>query len=264
MKLDFRDFFYLDNDYVDNLLGHIKGYIEEEYSETDKEESSIKGGLGANLGIVKGDMDQNSITGTEVSRRGRINSEIRYNELFDYLKENGLPQIENFDEKSWDEIIEEDVYIEIRGSIHFSQFYDFERDINSVGNLGVDLGLIEEKEVKELAKQISSVIEYQEKNGIPLRIETYNSKNEFLAYLNDQYMVKDQSKIIGNDYKILCKIEKVIPRGKSQLLFDIDEIERKYSNRAERRSKNKKSLPKELKEKVAGPAAIILPIAIYR
>lgn len=42
MKLDFRDFYYLDSDYVDNLSGHISGFIENEYSEVEKEKKQIR------------------------------------------------------------------------------------------------------------------------------------------------------------------------------------------------------------------------------
>nr|WP_040983649.1 hypothetical protein [Oceanobacillus jeddahense] len=76
-------------------------------------------------------------------------------------------------------------------------------------------------------------------------------------------MVKEQSDITGNDYKILCKIERKIASGEAYELFDIKELERKTTNQAERRRKDN-ALPKEFKETVVGPAAVVLPIAIYR
>lgn len=264
MKLDFRDFFYLDSDYVDNLLGHITGFIEEEYSEVQKEEKTNKGTGGTNIGIVKGDFEKGSVASKEISRRGTVNSEIRYKKLFDELKKRGLKQVDLFDDGLWDMLIEEIDFIEISGSIHFTKIYDLELTANFIGNLGSDLGIIDKKEAEDVIDKMSIIKEVQEKNGIPLKIQTLDSKYKVIAYLNNKFLVKNKSDITGNNYKILCKIEKKIPAGEKYDIFSIDQLERPFTNRDERRRNKNKSLPKEFKESVTGPVAIILPIAIYR
>ena len=264
MKLDFRDFYYLDSDYVDNLSGHIAGFIEEEYSEVEKEERANRGSGKVGVGVAGIDIGRDTKTGKETSRKGRVNSELRYKKLFDYLIEAGLEQVDSFDDNLWDMLILEDEYLELRGSLHFTQVYELEQKINFIGKVGSDLGFIDKNEVDVVTNQISKLKELQEKNGVPLKMETFDSKYKFVAYLNNKFLVKEQSDITGNDYKMLCKIERIIPNGKKYELFDLDELERKLTNRAERRSKQKKDMPKEFKETVVGPAAIVLPIAIYR
>ncbi|MFC4735165.1 hypothetical protein ACFO4L_01085 [Bacillus daqingensis] len=69
---------------------------------------------------------------------------------------------------------------------------------------------------------------------------------------------------MGTEYKMLCKIEKVIPKGHKFDLFDLEELEKKLLTRKQRRSKKSEGLPNEFKENVKGPAAIVMPIAIYR
>lgn len=265
MKLDFRDFYYLDGVYVDNLFGHISGYIEEEYSEIERTEKTNKGKGKVGVGGVGVDLGRDSKLGKETSRKGSVNSEIRFNKLFDSLKDLGLEQVEFFDEQLWEMLIGEEEIIEVRGSMHFTQVYDLEQQIHVIGNFGSDLGFIDKQEVDEVINQIAKIKELQEKNGIPIRLESSNSEYTFVAYLNEKFLVKEQSDIVGNEFKMLCKIERVIPKGARHKLFDLDELERKYTNRAERRKKNRQeSMPEEFKETVVGPAAVVLPIAIYR
>src|SRR5699024_1882722 len=265
MKLDFRDFYYFDSDYVDNLAGHIAGFIEEEYSETERDEKTNTGKGGANVGIVKGDYERNSTVGKEIARSGSVSPEIRFKKLFDALKELGLEQVSSFDEKLWNTLIDEGEFIEIRGSIQFTEVYNLEQQASLIGNLGSDLGFIDKEEAEQVLNQISKIKELQEQDGVPMIIETLDSEHKFVAYLNSDFLVKEQNDITGNDYKILCKIERKIPSGETYELFDIKELKRKTSNRAERRSKkNGSSLPKEIEETITGPAATILPIAIYR
>lgn len=264
MKLDFRDFYYFDSDYVDNLAGHIAGFIEEEYSETEKDEKTNKGKGGADVWLLKGDFERNSTTGKEIARKGTVSPEIRYKKLFDALKDLGLEQVNSIDDHMWNTLIDDGEFIEIRGSIQFTEVYDQEQQASLIGNLGSDLGFIDKDEAKKVINQISKIKELQEQDGIPIIIETLDSKYKFVAYLNSDFLVKEQNDITGNDYKILCKIERKIPTGETYELFDIKELKRKTSNRAERRNKKSSSLPKEIEETVTGPAATILPIAIYR
>ncbi|WP_040983647.1 DUF6414 family protein [Oceanobacillus jeddahense] len=74
MKLDFRDFYYFDSDYVDNLSGHISGFIENEYSEVEKEEKTNKGKGNVGLGVAGVDFGRDSKTGKETSRKGVVTS----------------------------------------------------------------------------------------------------------------------------------------------------------------------------------------------
>src|SRR5690625_3242740 len=140
MKLNFRDFYYLDSEYVDNLSGHISGFIEKEYSEIKREEKTNKGKGAANVGVLKGDFGRDSTTGREITRAGSISPEIRYKNLFDSLIDLGLEQIDTFDKNLWDMVVNEDEFIEIRGSMYFTEVYDLERQASLIGNLGSDLG----------------------------------------------------------------------------------------------------------------------------
>ena len=66
---------------------------------------------------------------------------------------------------------------------------------------------------------------------------------------------------------MLCKIQRKIEKGRSICLDEIfEDIKSMASNREQRRKMNKKDMsnPAEIKDKVNGPAFIVIPIAIYQ
>lgn len=265
MKLEFRNFYYLDSDYVDSLSGYLTGFVEEERSEAAKDENTNKGEAGLKLPFFNASGGIDSLSGKEITRKGSVNSEIRYNNLFDYLKQNGLEQVDSINEKMWDELFTENEYIEIKGRIQFTQIYDLERQMNIFGSLATDFGVGDKKENETLMSQAAKIRELQERNGIPLIVKTSDLKFQFIAYLNSKFIMKEQSDFVGNEYTVLCKIERKIPVDKKYKLFDLKDFENiGTTNRAQRRNKKKESMPKQLEESIKGPAAIILPIAIYR
>lgn len=261
MKLGFRDFYYLDASYVDNLLGYIEGFIEEEVSELEREETTTQG-KGKAMGF--GELGRDSKKGKEVTRKGKITSEIKFKKIMDYLVANDLDKIDAFDENLWNMVIAEEEIIEVRGSLHFTQIYDLVKDAKYIGKMGSGLGVIDPREVETVTFMLDKLREIQEKNGVPVRLVTHDSFYNFVAYLNEKNLMKDQTDIVGNDFKMLCKVERVIPKGEKLDLFDLKEIERKFTNREQRRKQQGTQLPKEFDESVKGPAAVVLPIAIYR
>ncbi|OMP68456.1 DUF6414 family protein [Domibacillus epiphyticus] len=261
MKLGFRDFYYLDADYVDNLLGYIEGFIEEEVSKLEREESTAQGKAKA-MGFAEATKDSRS--GKEFTRRGKITPEIKFKRVIDYLIANDLDQRDTFDEELWEMIVQEEEILEVRGSLRFTQIYDLVKDAKYIGSVGSGLGVISDEEVETVTSMLDKVKEVQEKNGISIRIKTRDSFYNFVAYLNEKHLMKDQIEIVGNDFKMLCKVERLLPQGEEMKLFDLEEIEKKYSNREQRRKNKSAQLPAEFNESVEGPAAVVLPIAIYR
>lgn len=262
MKLGFRDFYYLDVEYVDNLLGFIEGYVEEEVSKLERKETTTQGK--AKLpGIA--DTSKSSKGGEEFTRKGKITSEIKFKKIIDYLIANDLDQMDVFDDNLWKMLIQEDEMIEVKGILNFTQIYDFFKDAEFIGSTGMKLGVIDEKDLTTVLDMLKKLKEIQDKNGIPIKLNIRDSEYTFVAYLNEKYLLKGKKDVIGNDFKMLCKIERVIPKGRHLELFDLKELDMKYSNREQRRkNKEKKELPSEFEEVVNGPLAVVLPIAIYR
>lgn len=261
MKLGFRDFYYLDADYVDNLLGYIEGFIEEEVSSSENEEQSIQGKAKA---VGLGEAGKHSTTGKAYIRKGKSSPEIKFKRVIDYLIERDLDQRNIFDEELWEMLIQEEELIEVRGSLHYTQIYDLMKSTNYLGDIGRDLGVIDTHEVEKTKNMMSKLRDLQEKNGIPVVIRTSDNIYSFVAYLNEKYIMKDQMNIVGNDFKMLCKIERVVPKGGEIDLLDLNAIQEKFENREQRRNKQKSKLPKEFAESIKGPTSVVLPIAIYR
>lgn len=271
MKLGFKDFYYLDSPTVDNLYGYLLGFIPEGHKEVDVSEGSTQKSIGAKY-IVEANAGKDTKTGKEISREGTVNTKLRYDQLFDELKERGLEQKDFLEKDEWDKLIMEEEFIELRGSLHFTEVYELEKQAKFIGRAGMALNKFadkkddnfKEEEVQKVLNQIAQVKDIQEKNGIPIKLKTFDEKYTFIAYLDSEFLVKEQQAFKGNDYKMLCKIERKIPQGKNYDLFNIEELENKLLNRNERRNKKGTGLREEFKEKVTGPAAIVLPVAIYR
>lgn len=262
MKLGFRDFYYLDVEYVDNLLGFIEGYIEEEVSKLERKENTVQGKAKI-LGVA--DASKGSKGGEEFTSKGKITSEIKFKKVIDYLIANDLNQMDAFDDDLWKMLVQEDEMIEVKGILNFTQVYDLLKHAEFIGNTGMNLGIIDEKEVEKVLDMLNKLREIQDKNGIPVKLNIRDTDHTFVAYLDDKYLLKEKKDIIGSDFKMLCKIERVIPKGKNLELFDLKELDMKYSNREQRRkNKTKEEFPSEFEEIVKGPVAVVLPIAIYR
>lgn len=259
LKMQLRDFYYLDSSMVENLLGYVEGFIQEEHSEITTAESTKNGG--AKVPYL-GDFSKTGVSGKETVRSGHLSSELKFKKVFDYLKSEGLDQNDAFDEQLWKMLIDEDEILEVRGSLHFTQIYDLGRVTNQLGGFLRGWGLPNETEIDTVTIQAAKMRQFQEKNGIPIRLVTTDEKHTFIAYLNEKHLKKEQSEVIGNDYKMLCKVEKVISKGERHNLFNINDLESTLFNREQRRSNQQ--LPEVFLEKVIGPAAIVLPIAIYR
>ncbi len=66
---------------------------------------------------------------------------------------------------------------------------------------------------------------------------------------------------------MLCKIQKKIEKGKSICLDEIfEDVKSLALNRKQRRKVSKKDMsnPQEIKDKINGPAFVVIPIAIYQ
>ncbi|MCY8266460.1 hypothetical protein MOD14_18520 [Bacillus haynesii] len=160
MKLGFRDFYYLDEDYVDNLLGYIEGFIEEEVSALEREETTLQGKAKA-MGF--GEAGKDSKKGKEFTRKGKITPEIKFKRVIDYLIDNDLDQRDTFDEELWQMLIQEEEIFEVRGSLHFTHIYDLVKDAKYIGNVGNGLGIIEDKEVETVTFILDKLREVQKK-----------------------------------------------------------------------------------------------------
>ena len=66
---------------------------------------------------------------------------------------------------------------------------------------------------------------------------------------------------------MLCKVQKKIEKGNSICLDEIfEDVKSMAINREQRRQISKKNMsnPKEIKDKIMGPAFVVIPIAIYQ
>ena len=103
-------------------------------------------------------------------------------------------------------------------------------------------------------------------NEIACVLSFENSKEfQVAAYLDEQFFKVGQDSFVGSFY-VLCKIQRKLPKGEKIELGELFEsFKNMPMNRAQRCNMPKNiSTPTEIKDVIKGPAAVVIPIAIYR
>ncbi|WHI59330.1 hypothetical protein PYH69_11470 [Mammaliicoccus lentus] len=259
MKLEFRDFYYLDQDAVDSYLGHFEGFISDEIAVTTSNQGNK--GFKAKTPIVDGSISSNN--NTETYKKGRTSYPIKFNQLMNYLIENDLDQINYMNKDLWDMIIDEGEILECKGTLKLPQAYSLFNDVMLFSEIGPELGIPTE-EVSIVSSQINSLKKLISNDGFPIVMEIDGEGYKFITYLNEKFLMKNSYDIVGFDYKILCKVLKIIPKGSEYEMYNLKNLEKKYVNREQRRKNKQEKLPIEFQETMKGPGCVVLPIAIYR
>ena len=86
-----------------------------------------------------------------------------------------------------------------------------------------------------------------------------------MAYLNEDFLKISKEQFISQSY-MFCKVQKKIQRGESIALDEIFENFKSLAINREQRRKMPRDLsnPKAIRDKIQGPALVVIPIAIYQ
>ncbi|QDW98247.1 hypothetical protein DWB91_03270 [Staphylococcus agnetis] len=221
VKLEFRDFYYLDQDAVDSYLGHFEGFISDEIAVTTSNQGNK--GFKAKTPIVDGNISSNN--NTETYKKGRTSYPIKFNQLMNYLIENDLDQINYINKDLWDMIIDEGEILECKGTLKLPQAFSLFNDVMLFSEIGPELGIPTE-EVSVVSSQINSIKKLISNNGFPIVMEIDGDGYKFVMYLNEKFLMKNSYNIVGFDYKILCKVLKIIPKGSEYEIYNLKNLEK--------------------------------------
>ena len=92
-----------------------------------------------------------------------------------------------------------------------------------------------------------------------------DKKYPLVAYLDEGFLKISKEKFISQSY-MFCKVQKKIEKGESIALDEIFENFKSLAVNREQRRKMPKNLsnPEVIKDKIKGPALVVIPIAIYQ
>ncbi|KPL86914.1 DUF6414 family protein [Herpetosiphon geysericola] len=267
-----RTFTYLDTNmltsYLSVLEGHaLDGGIEETRAKKGNKSAGLTGRL--TLGVsTEGSLEE--------KRKLADTDATKFQRLYDLLDNQGqIQRLEAFDEEIWNQLSKDEI-IEVDADLYFPQLFS---TIELIGGENALKEFLQEfSSTQSFSKQhealVKSLLKGQTENrAIPLFFEAAGTQDYvFGGKLNRQYLHLDHIPDLQTEATVFGKIKKIIPAGKSEVFYSpLGSVINQVSNiRGAQRGNRKKYIapppdPSQsgAVELIEGPAAIILPLAIY-
>lgn len=91
-----------------------------------------------------------------------------------------------------------------------------------------------------------------------------DAKHTFIAYLNPHYMRTPRDQLVG-EVTVFCKIQRKLGDKETLDLFNpLGALQNLQKFGKKGRNPSRARMPKELRDTIKAPAAVIIPLAIYR
>lgn len=263
-----RNFLYLDTQLVDDYLSSIEGFLYDSETVVEKE---IDGRTFDTKNKSGQQSDKNeSILGLEVTKKLRLTDSSKFQRLYKLLKnEDAFSYWETVTAQQWDNLKRNDL-LEGIVTVRFSNMDGISAWAGRMNQLA---GFMEsvtgesllEGEFTEAMKGLNGLGQLQQGKGIPCVMSCIDSDYKFVAYLNPQFLKVSKENMIG-ELTIFCKVQRKLRNDEK---IDLNEIfpsiqNSNLSSIFKEFSGDIDIVPPELEDTVNGPAAVIIPIAIYR
>jgi len=264
---------YFDTQLVEDYLAAIKGEIYEEETIVEKEENVGGGSIGAKVAGVGGEGKKEKTTGREVRKRVKKTDSSLFQDLYSTLEsEDAFDYYETIIQKKW-ENIKRNSLLEVNVSARFSKLEGLTDLVEQMGSL---VNLVEtttgqniiDDEAEKAIKGLKGLGQLQDNKGIPC-VFNFESSSEYklISYLNPKFLKVEKEQMIG-ELTLFCKVQRKLAEDEEFELVDLfSSFKNLNLNREQRREidfPEDISTPPELSDTVKGPAAIVIPVAIYR
>lgn len=270
MKLShvLRNFLYLDRQMVDDFLAGIEiGLYEEEQVKLTKEKGGSitgKGGVPFLSGEVEGELRKSE----EITKQVIMTDAAKFQRLYGHLeKEKAFEYYESVNPDIWSSF-GKDSLLEAGVTISFSNMDAMADTVSNLSNLA---SLVEsftgesvlDENSKVTIQGVKGVAKMQAEKGIPAKMTFIGSPGfTLVTYLNPDSLRVDRAQVVG-EVTVLCKVQRMFSEGEKLDLFEpFGNLS--FLNRKQRRELGKSKLPPEFRDTIKYPAAIVIPVAIYR
>ncbi|GEM_PF-547762 len=267
-----RDFLYLDVTVVNSYLSAIQGALFEE-TIVEKHEKTGEGGGSIGAGPLSVGGKKGSLAGTEVTKKARLTDEAGFQRLYGALDAAGsVAYFEAFDTETWGAVNRNRV-LEVVGVPTFSKIAQLASTVEAfVPLLQVYEAVTGESPVDQKAAEAIAGIralgsaQAASSKGIPCVFEP-GGRSDFklVAYLKEDSLRVGRAQMVG-EMTLFAKVLRTIGETEAmeltKLLPDLSGLP---MNREQRRKmQSSTSIPPELSDTIQGPAAVVVPIAIYQ
>ena len=113
--------------------------------------------------------------------------------------------------------------------------------------------------------RLGVLTQLESQQGIPLRMELIGSRKfKLVAHLNPSGLRVSRDELVG-EATVFAKVRRKFGPRETMDLFDLTSgLESMAINREQKRALKNVELPAEYRSPVKAPAAVVIPIAIYR
>lgn len=276
-----RDFLYLDTSIVDNYLAAIGNQFDEKIVETREKSGGLSGEVGISPAKIGGELGSKSIV--EVTRQPVLSDAAKFQRLYTALESfssesSGVPLVqyhEFMNPQLWD-ALSRDAVIEVLGNLALSKLTSLVQASkwasrwNNIAQTITGQSFISESDRPkiDLAEQVSEATVAEK--GLPVILKFAGSPEyKLVSYLNPQYLKVALGDLTRGQVTIFCKVQsKLNSQGKLELFDPLEAVESIGAGRAARRkaqsAKKNQQPPDVIRDTIRAPAAVVLPIAIYR
>lgn len=268
--MSLRKILYVDSNALENYVSQIDGYTYEEETIVNSvsDEKSGKAGIGLSKVSVEGNLGKQKEESS--TKNAKVTDASKLDKIIKYLNsENELKYYECIDENSWNSICRED-FLEVLVTPRLSKMAEIIGVAKSFKDMAdtfqpfMDKPMIDKKTEVAL-NGLESLSKFKKDNSLTCVFNFDNNQYPVIAYLDESYLKVSKEKFFSQ-VCMLCKVQKKIAKGES---IELDEIFENFkplaANRKLRRNMPKNlSNPEEFRDKIKGPAFIVIPIAIYQ
>ena len=268
--MSLRNILYVDSNALNNYVSQIDGYTYEEATivDTVTNDKSGKVGIGIQKFSAEGNLGkQNS---ESLTKNAKITDASKLDKVIKFLNNEGeLKYYECIDETIWGEICRDD-FLEVLVTPRFSKIEEMTDAAKQLKKLAdifqpfVDKPMIDSK-AEEALNGFETLSKVKKENSITCVFNFEDKKYPLVAYLNEDFLKISKEQFISQSY-MFCKVQKKIQKGESIALDEIFENFKSLAINREQRRKMPKDLsnPKAIRDKIKGPALVVIPIAIYQ
>ena len=268
--MSLRNILYVDSNALNNYVSQIDGYTYEEATivDTVTNDKSGKVGIGIQKFSAEGNLGkQNS---ESLTKNAKITDASKLDKVIKFLNNEGeLKYYECIDETIWGEICRDD-FLEVLVTPRFSkskEMTDAAKQLKKLADIFqplVDEPMLDAN-VEKALNGFETLSKVKKENSITCVFNFEDKKCPLVAYLNEDFLKISKEQFISQSY-MFCKVQKKIQKGESIALDEIFENFKSLAINREQRRKMPKDLsnPKAIRDKIKGPALVVIPIAIYQ
>jgi hypothetical protein len=269
-----RNYLYLDTQIVDDSLAAIEGALyEETIVQTQEKGRNFSGDLYAEMPAIGGagiGAGRSSNSRTEITKQAQLTDAAKFQRVYGRLeKEDGFQYYDVIDSTIWEnfdrgDLLELDVSISPTRIGTLAEFAENAKGLADIEEAFTGQSPIDEK-TRVAIDGIKLLGRMESEKGIPITMKPLNgSEYTFIAYLNPEYLRVTRDRLLG-EVTVFCKIQRKLKEREKLDLFDpLASIQKMQKITKSRQKPAKTKMPLEFRDTIKSPAAVIMPLAIYR